>query len=167
MDARVKQTLSAEQAELLRQIPSVDELLMQPRLAALLKRVDRNLMVEIARAVLADLRARIAGDSNWTALSLDAASVEELISAEVGRILSRSLLPVINATGVILHTNLGRAPLPDSVVDEFRRTATQYSNLEYDLEAGTRGKRDVHVERLFQKLLAENASPTQPSAAPI
>ena len=95
------------------------------------------------------------------------ASVEELISAEVGRILSRSLLPVINATGVILHTNLGRAPLPDSVVDEFRRTATQYSNLEYDLEAGTRGKRDVHVERLFQKLLAENASPTQPSAAPI
>lgn len=158
MDARVKQTISAEQAELLRQIPSVDELLMQPRLAALLKRVDRNLMVEIARAVLADLRARIAGDSNWTALSLDAASVEELISAAVERILSRSLLPVINATGVILHTNLGRAPLPDSVVDEFRRTATQYSNLEYNLEAGTRGKRDVHTAELLTRLTGAEAA---------
>src|ERR1700682_6366592 len=104
---RGKKTVSEEQAELLRQIPSVDELLLQPRLAALSKRVDRNLMVEIARTVLADLRARIAGDSNWTAVSLDATSVEELISVQVDKILSRSLEPLINATGVILHTNLG------------------------------------------------------------
>ena len=137
---------------MLRQIPSVDELLGQQRLAALAKRVDRNLVVEVARAVLADLRGRIAGDSNWTALGLSAASVEELISAEVERILSRSLQPVINATGVILHTNLGRAPLPETVVDEFRRSATQYSNLEYDLEAGTRGKRDVHTADLLRRL---------------
>jgi len=152
MEMRGKKTVSAEQAELLRQIPSVDELLAQPRLAALSKRVDRNLVVEVARTVLADLRARIAGDSNWTALGLSAASVEELISTEVERILSRSLQPVINATGVILHTNLGRAPLPETVVDEFRRTATQYSNLEYDLEAGARGKRDVHTGELLTRL---------------
>jgi L-seryl-tRNA(Ser) seleniumtransferase len=158
MNARAKQTISAEQAELLRQIPSVDELLMQPRLAALSKRVDRNLIVEIARAVLADLRTRIAGNSNGMALSLSAASVEELISAAVERILSRSLLPVINATGVILHTNLGRAPLPESVVDEFRRTATQYSNLEYDLEAGARGKRDVHTAELLTRLTGAEAA---------
>ncbi|HEX4544961.1 MAG TPA: L-seryl-tRNA(Sec) selenium transferase [Candidatus Acidoferrum sp.] len=158
MDTRAKQTISAEQAELLRQIPSVDELLMQARLAALLKRVDRNLVVEIARAVLADLRARIAGDSNWMALSINAASVEELVSVAVERILSRSLLPVINATGVILHTNLGRAPLPESVVDEFRRTATQYSNLEYDLEAGARGKRDVHTAELLTRLTGAEAA---------
>ena len=137
---------------MLRQIPSVDELLLQPRLAALSKRVDRNLVVEVARAVLADLRGRIAGDSNCTALGLNAASVEELISNIVERILSRSLQPVINATGVILHTNLGRAPLPETVVDEFRRTATQYSNLEYDLEAGVRGKRDVHTAELLTRL---------------
>ena len=135
---------------MLRQIPSVDELLGQPRLAALSERVDRNLVVEVARAVLADLRGRIVGDLNWTALGLSAASVEELISAEVERILSRSLQPVINATGVILHTNLGRAPLTEAAVDEFRRTATQYSNLEYDLEAGARGKRDVHTGELLQ-----------------
>jgi L-seryl-tRNA(Ser) seleniumtransferase len=155
---RGKKQLTAEQAELLRQIPSVDELLMQPRLAGLTKRVDRNLVVEVARAVLADLRGRIAEDANWTVVSLDAASVEELISAQVERILSRSLQPVINATGVILHTNLGRAPLTESVVDEFRRSATQYSNLEYDLEAGARGKRDVHTSELLTRLTGAEAA---------
>ena len=155
---RGKRAVSAEQAELLRQIPSVDELLAQPRLMALSKRVDRNLVVEVARAVLADLRGRIAEDSNWTAISLDEASVEELISAQVEKILSRSLQPVINATGVILHTNLGRAALTESVVDEFRRSATQYSNLEYDLEAGARGKRDVHTGELLTRLTGAEAA---------
>ena len=158
MEMGGKKTVSAEQAELLRQIPSVDELLAEPRLAALSKRVDRNLVVEVARTVLAELRTRIAGDSNWTALGLSAASIEVLISTAVERILSRSLQPVINATGVILHTNLGRAPLPETVVDEFRRTATQYSNLEYDLEAGARGKRDVHTGELLTRLTGSEAA---------
>src|SRR5713226_5524638 len=158
MEAGSKRTISTEQAKLLRQIPSVDELLAQPRLAALSKRTDRNLVVEVARAVLADLRARIAGDANWTARGLNAASVEELISTEVERILSRSLQPVINATGVILHTNLGRAPLTEAVVEEFRRSATQYSNLEYDLEAGARGKRDVHTSELLTRLTGAEAA---------
>src|SRR5258706_80765 len=158
MEAGERKTVSAEQAELLRQIPSVDELLAQARLAALSKRVDRNLVVEIARAVLSDVRARIAGDANWTALGLNAASVEELISAEVEKILSRSLQPVINATGVILHTNLGRALVTEAVVDEFRRSATKYSNLEYDLEAGARGKRDVHTAELLRRLTGAEAA---------
>src|SRR5260370_3754792 len=152
MEARGKKTVSAEQAELLRQIPSVDELLAQPRLAALAIRTHRSLVVEVARAVLADLRSRIAGDSNWTAVVLNAASVEELRSKEVERTLSRSLQPVINASGVILHTNLGRAPLTEAVIEEFRRGAAQYSNLEYDLEAGARGKRDVHTAELLTRL---------------
>src|SRR6266705_2711388 len=158
MEAPGKKTISAEQAELLRQIPSVDELMLQPRLASLSKRVDRSLVVEVARAVLADLRSRIAGDSNWTAVVLNAASVEELISNEVERILSRSLQPVINATGVILHTNLGRAPLTEAVIEEFRRSAAQYSNLEYDLEAGARGKRDVHTAELLTRLTGAEAA---------
>jgi L-seryl-tRNA(Ser) seleniumtransferase len=158
MDERGKKTISAEQAVLLRQIPSVDELLVQPRLAALANRVDRNLIVEVTRVVLADLRARIAGDSNWTALSVSTEKVEEFIASAVERILARSLQPVINATGVILHTNLGRAPLPEGVVDEFRRTATQYSNLEYDLEAGARGKRDVHTAELLTRLTGAEAA---------
>ncbi len=158
MEARSKHAISAGQAELLRHIPSVDDLLLQPRLAALAKRVDRNLVVEVARAALSDLRARIAGETNFTAVSLDAASVEEFIAAAVERILSRSLQPVINATGVILHTNLGRAPLGEAVVEEFRRTATQYSNLEYDLEAGARGKRDVHTAELLTRLTGAEAA---------
>ena len=158
MEAGSKRTISSEQAELLRQIPSVDELLLQPRLAALSKRVERSLVVEVARAVLSDLRTRITGDSNWTALGLNATSVEELISAEVERILSRSLQPVINATGVILHTNLGRAPLTVAAVEEFQRAATQYSNLEYDLEAGARGKRDVHTAELLTRLTGAEAA---------
>ena len=164
MDERNKKTISAEQAVLLRQIPSVDELLLQPRLAALSKRVDRNLIVEVARAALADLRARIAGEmepamlAEIAALASDPMSLEERISAMVERILAHSLQPVINATGVILHTNLGRAPLPERAVDEFRRTATQYSNLEYDLEAGARGKRDVHTAELLTRLTGAEAA---------
>jgi L-seryl-tRNA(Ser) seleniumtransferase len=158
MDERNKKMISAEQTVLLRQIPSVDELLLEPRLEALSKRVDRNLIVEVARAALADLRARISGDSNWAALSVNAKTVEEFIASAVERILARSLQPVINATGVILHTNLGRAPLPESIADEFRRTATQYSNLEYDLEAGTRGKRDVHTAELLTRLTGAEAA---------
>jgi L-seryl-tRNA(Ser) seleniumtransferase len=152
MQDRGKRTMSAEQFELLRQIPSVDELLLQPSLATLAKRVDRNLVVGVARAVLLNLRARIAGETNSAVIGIDAASVEELITTEVERILARSLQPIINATGVILHTNLGRAPLPEAAVEEFRRTATQYSNLEYDLEAGARGKRDVHTSELLTRL---------------
>src|SRR4030081_3411324 len=159
MDARAKRAVSSEQAELLRQIPSVDELLLQPRLAAPSHRVvGGGVVVEVARAVLADLRARIAGDSNWSAVALHPDAVEELITAAVERILSRSLQPVINATGVILHTNLGRAPLPEAVVEEFRRAATQYTNLEYDLEAGARGKRDVHTTELLTRLTGADAA---------
>jgi len=158
MGATGKRILSAEQAELLRKIPSVDELLLQPRLAALSSRVERNLLLEVTRAALADLRARISGEAGFAAIALSSDCVEETISREVERILARSLQPVINATGVILHTNLGRAPLTESVVEEFRRTATQYSNLEYDLEAGARGKRDVHTAELLARLTgAESA----------
>lgn len=164
MSTRTKRAISAEQSELLRQIPSVDELLAQPRLAALAQRVDRNLVVEITRTVLADLRARIAGETaaailaEISALASDPASLEARITSLVERILSRSLQTVINATGVILHTNLGRAPLPENVVEEFRRTATQYSNLEYDLEAGARGKRDVHTAELLTRLTGAEAA---------
>jgi L-seryl-tRNA(Ser) seleniumtransferase len=164
MESSSRRAISPDQAELLRQIPSVDELLAQPRLASLAKRVDRELLVEVTRTVLAELRARIVGETvsgtlaEIAALSADPASLQERISSIVERILARSLQPVINATGVILHTNLGRAPLTAAAIEEFRRTATQYSNLEYDLAAGARGKRDVHTAQLLERLTgAESA----------
>jgi L-seryl-tRNA(Ser) seleniumtransferase len=149
--------LSTDQTDLLRQIPSVDELLAQPRLASLAKRVDRTVLLEITRATLADLRARITGEGE-AVLFLDPASLQDHITLLVEQILSRSLQPVINATGVILHTNLGRAPLTEAAVEEFRRTATQYSNLEYDLEAGARGRRDVHTAHLLERVTGAEAA---------
>jgi len=159
MEPPAKRILSADQADLLRQIPSVDELLAQPRLASLAKRVDRDLLVEITRAVLADLRGRIAADGKVAVgVALDPASLQESIASMVERVLARSLEPVINATGVILHTNLGRAPLIAAALEEFRSSATQYSNLEYDLEAGARGKRDVHTAQLLERLTGAEAA---------
>ena len=158
MDSRVRRALTADQADLLRQIPSVDELLAQPRLAALKQRVDRELLVEITRTVLADLRGRIAGEGTAAVTALDSSALEERIASMVEGVLASSLEPVINATGVILHTNLGRAPLSGAAVEEIRHSATSYSNLEYDLETGARGKRDVHVAQLLERLTRAEAA---------
>jgi L-seryl-tRNA(Ser) seleniumtransferase len=153
----VKTTLSPAQTELLRRLPGIDELLAHPRLVELAARTDRGLVVEVARTVLGDLRASILG-SESKIVTLGPESLEDRIEQVVSRILARSLQPVINATGVILHTNLGRAPLPASVVEEFRQAATQYNNLEYDLEAGKRGKRDVHTANLLERLTGAEAA---------
>ena len=143
---------------MLRQIPSVDELLLQPRLAELGQRVDRELLVEITRTVLADLRVRIAGEGTAAMVALKAATLEDAIASMVERMLASSLGAVINATGVILHTNLGRAPLSSAAIEEIRRSAASYSNLEYDLEAGARGKRDVHVGKMLERLTGAEAA---------
>jgi L-seryl-tRNA(Ser) seleniumtransferase len=74
---------------------------------------------------------------------------------------------LINATGVILHTNLGRAPLAGSALQHIADTAASYSNLEFELDSGDRGKRDIHVQRLFQKLLAGNIGEVEHNAAAI
>jgi L-seryl-tRNA(Ser) seleniumtransferase len=76
----------------------------------------------------------------------------------VERVLEPSLQPIINASGVVLHTNLGRAPLSELVIEEFRRSALHYSNLEYDLDRGARGKRDAHTSGLLQRLTGAEAA---------
>ena len=152
MDSRAKRSLAPEKAELLRQIPSVDELLRLPRMTKLVSRVSRELLLEVAREVLASLRAEITGENGVSVIPIIPADLEDVIAREVERILSRTLQPVINATGVVLHTNLGRAPLAPAILDELRHTALSYSNLEYDLETGARGKRDVHTSELLRRL---------------
>ncbi len=157
MESRAKRAITADQADLLRQIPSVDELLAQPRLAALARRVDRELLLDITRTVLAEVRGRITGEGA-TEIALDSSMLQERIASMVEQMLASSLSPVINATGVILHTNLGRAPLSGAAAEEIRRSATSYSNLEYDLEAGARGKRDVHVAEMLVRLTGAEAA---------
>src|SRR6185436_12736861 len=93
--------------------------------------------------------------SNGTVISR--ADLTRRIAGEVASRLHQALKPslrrVINATGVVLHTNLGRAPLPASAIDGLREVATGYSNLEFDLAEGVRGKRDSHAERFLCQLL--------------
>src|SRR5258708_30050824 len=79
--------------------------------------------------------------------------LHEAVARHLSRAMEFSLKPVINATGVILHTNLGRAPLAESAIRRIAEVAAGYSNLEFDIAAGERGKRDIHVERLFSRLL--------------
>jgi L-seryl-tRNA(Ser) seleniumtransferase len=143
---------------LLRELPSVDELLRTPELTALAVTHGPASVTDAARAVLARLRDEISsGLLDATSLRLALDNAAGAIEAHLRRALRHSLRPVINATGVILHTNLGRAPLPESAFDHIRETAGHYSNLEFDIESGARGKRDVHADRLFRALLSDAA----------
>src|SRR5258708_38388281 len=98
MESRAKRVVSSDQADLLRQIPSVDELLAQPRLALLAQRVSRELLVEITRTVLADLRGRITGEGAAAGIALDSSALEERITSMVGHVTSSSLQPGMHAT---------------------------------------------------------------------
>jgi L-seryl-tRNA(Ser) seleniumtransferase len=159
MTIPAKRSPSDNQNALLRRLPSVDEMLLRPRILALCNTVERSYAVATVREVLSQVRRDIISEqmpADATAVSPEA--LEERIVHTVESELAPSLRPVINASGVILHTNLGRAPLISSVIDELRQTATQYSNLEYDLGAGARGKRDVHLSRLIERMTgAESA----------
>ncbi len=135
---------------LLRQIPAVDELLGRDALRALAARLGRRPVVEATRQVLQSLRGRISSQG-LTAVSIEMLEREIIAATETTAELS--LRRLINACGVILHTNLGRAPLAREAVEHLVETATQYSNLEYNLERGERGQRDAHTERLFAQLL--------------
>jgi L-seryl-tRNA(Ser) seleniumtransferase len=145
---------SAAKSELFRKLPSVDELVRTPPVAALAASQGVAVVTDAARAVVDRLREEISsGLLDEQALDLALSGVAEAIEEQLRRAHRFSLRSVINATGVILHTNLGRAPLAEAAIDHIRETAATYSNLEFDLAGGERGKRDVHVERLFQRLL--------------
>jgi L-seryl-tRNA(Ser) seleniumtransferase len=141
-------------ADLYRELPAVDELLRDPDISGLVAEEGQSPTTDACRIVLERLRDEIAeGRLDEAKLRLALAGICGAIRNELSRSLKYSLRPVINATGVILHTNLGRAPLAPYAIEHIHETAIGYSNLEFDLESGERGKRDVHVDRLFRKLL--------------
>jgi L-seryl-tRNA(Ser) seleniumtransferase len=144
----------------LRGIPSVDELLGRPRLMALSHEAGRAVVTQAVRDALADLRARLRAPRNDAPDGAGASveTIEARIVAEVEALLASSLRRVINATGVILHTNLGRAPLASAAAAQIAETATRYSNLEYDIATGARGKRDVHTARLLAEIAGAEAA---------
>ena len=152
-----KSNLPVKSAELLRQLPSVDELVRG--LGEVVEREGRVPVTDAARAVLETLRTEIgAGRIDEHALRLALGGLAEAVGRQLRRALQPSLRPVINATGVLLHTNVGRAPLSQAALEHMREIGGGYCNLEFDLAAGERGKRDVHTQRLFASLLGENTS---------
>jgi L-seryl-tRNA(Ser) seleniumtransferase len=134
----------------------VDELMRAPELAALTKSHGSAAVTDAARGVLARLRREISsGLLDQAGLRIALTGIGGAVETQLRQSLQRSLRPLINATGVILHTNLGRAPLTQAALDAIQELAAGYTNLEFDMEAGERGKRDSHAQRLFQKLLGE------------
>lgn len=140
---------AAIKQESLRQLPSVDAL------AARANGLVHRLAVSAARLVIDDLRCRLL---NGEVIDLSNSTLDELLLARAQDLSGPSLRPLINATGVVLHTNLGRAPLAPAAVEAVAAVAASYSNLEYDLESGGRGGRGQHVEPLLRELSGAEAA---------
>jgi L-seryl-tRNA(Ser) seleniumtransferase len=130
----------------LRQLPSVDALLQHPGAIALSERYGRAALTAALRETLSALRARLQATQDTPH---DAPAVLDAAAARLRAAFAPTLRPVINATGIILHTNLGRAPLSDAAIAALSAVARDYSTLEYDLATGSRGSRLIHAEKLL------------------
>ena len=160
--------LSPESRAQLRALPSVDELLARSAIARLAETAGRPLVADAIRETLATLRSELAQPGAPHHASLASDAIESRVIAAVEAHLAPSLRRVINATGVVLHTNLGRAPLSASALAAITESAGGYSNLEYDIASGARGKRDVHTSRLLADLTgAESAIVVNNNAAAV
>ena len=140
-----------QQENPLRALPSVNDLLADPRLVELESERGHGLAVEAARAALAQARESILAGDEPGDLAAGALALADTLAAP-------RLLRVLNATGVIVHTNLGRAPLAPSALERIREVASGYSNLEYDLAEGSRGSRQDHVAPLVCELTGAEAA---------
>lgn len=155
----ISRVTASSKSELYRKLPSIDELLRSQKLTAATVRDGRAMVTDAARTVLEELRAKIqSGELDGAAMHAAIDHLPATIEKHLQAATHWSLRPVINATGVILHTNLGRAPLAGAALDHLREVAGVYSNLEFDLADGKRGERDAHVDRLFAKLLGPSAT---------
>ena len=133
----------------LRALPSVE------RLASSLDGVPRAAAIAAAREELDELRERI---RTGEPVEPDPDVVRAIVAERARLLAAGTLRPVINATGVILHTNLGRAPLAPAAADAAARIGARYSNLELDLEGGERGSRQAHVEPMLRQLTGAEAA---------
>ena len=159
---------TVSRSELFRLLPSVDELMRSESLAPLIAAHGRAAVVEACRQALEKLRRSIPREGDENELRLAVAALPRALAEELKAGSRFSLRRVINATGVILHTNLGRAPLGEAALQHALEVAGGYCNLEFDLQTGERGQRDAHVDRLFAALFADAtaAARAAPDGAP-
>ena len=148
----------------LRKLPSVDELLRSTEIQPLIKRAGREIVIDSIREILKQIRA----NNKVGKITPSASEIIHLTEAKVEKWMKPSPVAVINASGVILHTNLGRAPLSSAALAAMAVVSQSYSSLEYDLEKGERGKRSVHAELLLTRLTgAESALVVNNNAAAV
>ncbi len=136
-------------------LPSIDRLLRLPALDALMSVHGRSPVVDAARITLEHSRAAILSGA---AADVSESALASLVAAALQRAMTPTLRPVFNLTGTVLHTNLGRAPLPCEALDAIAAVARGASSLEYDLASGKRGDRDTHLEALLIKLTGAEAA---------
>jgi L-seryl-tRNA(Ser) seleniumtransferase len=147
-------TSDSEAQSLYSLLPSVNDLLLTPQFAAILQFESHSTVVRSTRAALFRVRQEIAeGLHTPASLNNRLVGLHLAVAHEISQTKRYSLRRIINATGVILHTNLGRAPLSASALSHIVEVAKGYSNLEFDLETGERSRRDVHTEELLLRLL--------------
>jgi L-seryl-tRNA(Ser) seleniumtransferase len=147
--------------QVLRKIPSVDEILSRPEIVGLLNAHPRNIVVEAIRNGLGRLREELLHREDLSHLDDTLFSFENLyplFQKEIDLQIQPRLRRVINATGVVIHTNLGRAPLHPSALKHMIEVSKAYSNLEYDIELGERGSRYSHVEEILCCLTGAESS---------
>ncbi|HEY5539901.1 MAG TPA: L-seryl-tRNA(Sec) selenium transferase, partial [Coriobacteriia bacterium] len=139
----------------LRSLPKADDVLAAPELAETLAATPRPIVLDAVREAIDAVRMRLlageAADTGVAAVAADAAGRSALA-------MRPSLRRVINATGIIVHTNLGRSVLSEAAAAAVAEAATGYSTLEYDVESGERGSRHVHVEKLLCRLTGAEAA---------
>lgn len=149
----------AAMTALLKKLPAIDRLLNAPPLLALAGQVPRRLLLDAAQETVAALRRELLqSKSTAAAPDLSVEAVAERAALLAAEKLRPSLQPVINATGTLLHTNLGRAPLAQCALDAIAEVSRGYSNLEFDLASGERGHRFAHVEELLCRLTGAEAA---------
>jgi L-seryl-tRNA(Ser) seleniumtransferase len=143
---------------LLRQLPSIDSLLQRTDIKQLVKKYGRKLILLISREVLEQWRNEIkSGIITMELLDKALSDIAEEINTRAQEWLASPLVPVINATGVIIHTNLGRALLSQSAAARLASLSRSYLNLEFQLETGKRGARDEPIEKLVSQLYPERS----------
>jgi L-seryl-tRNA(Ser) seleniumtransferase len=150
--------------ELLKRLPSVDEILKEKRMKQRLEDHPRVLVLDAIRAAIEARRKAILRTADTPAVReiddslFSLAGVLNHAESILKELSESSLRPVINATGVVVHTNLGRSILSDKAIQRIGEVSRSYSNLEYDIQAGERGKRYVHVEGILRRLTGVEAA---------
>ncbi|MDR0840887.1 MAG: L-seryl-tRNA(Sec) selenium transferase [Christensenellaceae bacterium] len=145
-----------ERQEKLRKIPKVDELIERPALAETARKYGRAAVTRAARGVLAQLRDALLSNPDMPLPPADV--LEARICELAGQGARPRMRRVINATGVVLHTNIGRAPLAEQALEDIAEAARGYVNIEYDIERGGRGERSQYVAELLRELTGAEAA---------